>query len=54
MILIALANRLRAGVVQGYFSADPMVQRVLPLLGAEHFLTDVLHLKMIDLADFLS
>ncbi|MBK8754854.1 MAG: DUF3131 domain-containing protein [Candidatus Competibacteraceae bacterium] len=37
MILIALANRLRAGVIQGYFSADPMVQRVLPLLGAEHF-----------------
>ena len=37
MILIALANYLQAGVIQGYFSADPMVQRVLPLLGAEQF-----------------
>ena len=37
MILIALANHLRAGVIQSYFSADPMIQRVLPLLGAEQF-----------------
>ncbi len=37
MILIALANHLRDGVIQRYFAADPIIQRVLPLLGAERF-----------------
>lgn len=37
MILIALANHLRAGVIQRYFTADPIIQRVLPLLAAERF-----------------
>ncbi len=37
MILIALANYLREGVIQHYFSADPIMQRVLPLLRAERF-----------------
>jgi hypothetical protein len=37
MILIALANHLRQGVIQRYFAADPIIQRVLPLLGAERF-----------------
>jgi hypothetical protein len=37
MILIALANHLRHGVIQRYFAADPIIQRVLPLLGAERF-----------------
>ena len=37
MILIALANHLRQGVIQRYFAADPIIQRVLPLLGAEQF-----------------
>ena len=37
MILIALANHLRDGVIQRYFAADPITQRVLPLLGAERF-----------------
>ena len=37
MILIALANHLRHGVIQRYFAADPMMQRVLPLLSAERF-----------------
>ena len=37
MILIALANYLRHGVIQAYFAADPIMQRVLPLLGAERF-----------------
>ena len=37
MILIALANYLRDGVIQRYFAADPIIQRVLPLLGAERF-----------------
>ncbi len=37
MILIALANHLRDGVIQNYFAADPIIQRVLPLLGAERF-----------------
>ena len=37
MILITLANYLRNGVIQRYFSADPIMQRVLPLLGEERF-----------------
>ncbi|MCB1821073.1 MAG: DUF3131 domain-containing protein [Candidatus Competibacteraceae bacterium] len=37
MILIALANHLKNGVIQHYFAADPIIQRVLPLLGAERF-----------------
>lgn len=37
MILIALANHLRHGVIQRHFAADPFIQRVLPLLGAERF-----------------
>ena len=37
MILIALANHLRDGVIQTYFAADPIIQRVLPLLAAERF-----------------
>ncbi|MBK7542761.1 MAG: DUF3131 domain-containing protein [Candidatus Competibacteraceae bacterium] len=37
MILIALANHLRDGVVQKYFAADPIIQRVLPMLAAERF-----------------
>lgn len=35
MILLALANHLRDGVIQRHFAADPIVQRVLPLLGTE-------------------
>jgi hypothetical protein len=37
MILIALANHLRDGVIQRYFAADPIMQRVLPWLKAEQF-----------------
>ncbi|MBL8260548.1 MAG: DUF3131 domain-containing protein [Candidatus Competibacteraceae bacterium] len=37
MILIALANHLRDGVIQQYFAADPIVRRVLPMLRAERF-----------------
>jgi hypothetical protein len=37
MILIALANHLRDGVVQRYFAADPIIRRVLPLLRDERF-----------------
>ena len=37
MILIALANHLHQGVIQRYFAADPIMQRVLPLLKAERF-----------------
>ena len=37
MILLALANHLRNGVIQRYFAADPIIQRVLPLLSAERF-----------------
>lgn len=37
MIFIALANYLRHGVIQKYFAADPIMQRVLPLLRAERF-----------------
>ena len=37
MILLALTNYLRDGVIQNYFTADPIIQRVLPLLSAERF-----------------
>ncbi|MCB1921620.1 MAG: DUF3131 domain-containing protein [Candidatus Competibacteraceae bacterium] len=37
MILIALANHLKNGVIQRYFAADPIIQQVLPLLDAERF-----------------
>ncbi|MCB1780698.1 MAG: hypothetical protein KDJ34_11545, partial [Candidatus Competibacteraceae bacterium] len=37
MILIAVANHLRNGVIQRYFAADPIIQRVLPFLGTERF-----------------
>ncbi|MBK8182645.1 MAG: hypothetical protein IPK63_06935 [Candidatus Competibacteraceae bacterium] len=37
MILIALANHLRDGVIQKYFAADPIIQSVLPLLSQERF-----------------
>ncbi|MCP5124705.1 MAG: DUF3131 domain-containing protein [Gammaproteobacteria bacterium] len=37
MILIALANYLKNGVIQRYFAADPIIQQVLPLLDAERF-----------------
>jgi hypothetical protein len=38
MILIAVANYLKDGVVQRRFAADPTVARVLPLLAAEKLL----------------
>jgi hypothetical protein len=37
MTLIALANHLANGVIQARFAADPIVQRVLPLLRHEHW-----------------
>jgi hypothetical protein len=37
MILIALANHLADGAVQKRFAADPVVQRVLPVIDAENF-----------------
>ena len=37
MILIALANHLRDGVIQRRFAADPIAARALPLLGVEDF-----------------
>jgi len=37
MILIAVANYLRDGVIQKRFAADPIIRRVLPLLEAERF-----------------
>lgn len=37
MILIALANHLCAGVIQQAFAADPIIQRILPLLRVERF-----------------
>ena len=37
MMFIALANHLADGALQKRFAADPIVQRVLPLLGAENF-----------------
>ena len=37
MILLALANHLGDHAVQRRFASDPIMQRVLPLLAAEHF-----------------
>jgi hypothetical protein len=37
MIFIAAANVLTDGAVQRHFAADPIIARVLPLLGAENF-----------------
>jgi hypothetical protein len=37
MTLVALANHLKAGAIQERFAADPIAQRILPLLGAERF-----------------
>lgn len=37
MILVALANHLADHAVQRHFASDPIVQRILPLLGIEHF-----------------
>lgn len=37
MILLALANYLRDGVIQRHFGADPLIQRALPLLAIEAF-----------------
>ncbi len=38
MILVALANHLTDHAVQKHFAADPIIQRVLPLLKIEQFL----------------
>jgi hypothetical protein len=37
MLLIALANHLEDGCIQKHFAADPIVQRVLPLIAEEDF-----------------
>jgi hypothetical protein len=37
MIFLALANHLADHTVQKRFTSDPIIQRVLPLLAAEHF-----------------
>lgn len=37
MILIALANHPRDGVIQKYFAADPIIQQAFLLLKAERF-----------------
>jgi hypothetical protein len=37
MILIAVANYLKDGVVQRRFAADPIIAKVLPLLAGENF-----------------
>jgi hypothetical protein len=37
MILIALANHLQDHAVQKHFAADPIMERVLPLIGFENF-----------------
>jgi hypothetical protein len=37
MILIAVANHLKHGIVQRRFAADPIIAKVLPLLAAENF-----------------
>lgn len=38
MILIALANHLKDHCIQRRFASDPIVQRALPVISAEHFL----------------
>jgi hypothetical protein len=35
MLFVAIANRLTGGAIQRHFASDPIVERVLPLLGAE-------------------
>lgn len=35
MLFIAVANHLTSGAIQRHFAADPIVERVLPLLGEE-------------------
>ncbi|MGB9670573.1 MAG: glucoamylase family protein [Halothiobacillaceae bacterium] len=37
MMFLGLANHLRPHLIQRYFAADPIIRRVLPLLGAEDF-----------------
>jgi hypothetical protein len=37
MLLLALANHLRGGVIQQHFAADPIAKRALPLLADEDF-----------------
>ena len=37
MLFLALANHLSAGAIQRRFAADPIMQRVLPLIAAEDF-----------------
>ncbi len=37
MILVALANHLADHAIQRRFASDPIVRRILPLLGVEHF-----------------
>ena len=37
MILIVVVNHMRDGIIQQCFAADPIIQRVLPLLEAERF-----------------
>jgi hypothetical protein len=38
MVLVALANHLKAGCIQKLFAADPIVQRALPVIAEEDFL----------------
>ena len=40
MSLIALNNYLNDGAIQRHFSADPVMQRIQPLLATEHFFED--------------
>ncbi|HET19197.1 MAG TPA: DUF3131 domain-containing protein [Chromatiales bacterium] len=37
MMFLGIANHLRPHLIQRYFAADPIIRRVLPLLGAEDF-----------------
>ena len=37
MLFIAAANYLTGGAIQGYFAADPIVARALPVVGREDF-----------------
>ncbi len=37
MMFLGIANHLRPHLIQRYFAADPIIRRVLPLLGAENF-----------------
>ena len=37
MILIALANHLADHSIQRHFAKDPIIQKVLPMIGIEHF-----------------